>query len=108
MKTYAGLLLAASLTGCLTARKAPGSPDSAAMLEAAGDRLVLTSANSAQQTRIVRQAQSGDTLLVWYKTGAFVGRANTLKPAPGVRFVKCGGQLYQLTAAGSGWQLQRL
>jgi hypothetical protein len=108
MKASTALLLSLGLSSCLSTRKASGSPDAAAMLEPAGDRLVLTSMNSAWQTRIIRQAQSGDTLLIWYKAGPFVAKANTLQPAPGVRFVKCGGLTYQLTAVDSRWQLQRL
>ncbi|RAK69667.1 hypothetical protein DLM85_02065 [Hymenobacter edaphi] len=96
------------MTSCLAAHKAPGSADTALQMDLSGRQLKIWSLNSAQQTRIVRQALSGDTLLIWYKTGAFTSPGNTVQLAPAVRFIKCAGHVYRLAGAGDALRLEKL
>ncbi|WP_400191272.1 hypothetical protein [Hymenobacter sp. B81] len=100
-----GLLL---LAGCSATRVSSPTPDAALLLSVVDQRLVLSSLNSAAQTRITRQELRGDTLVIAYEQGAFVKKANTVPLGEPVRYVRCGNRLYRVVAADSGPHLEQL
>ncbi len=108
MKLFRYVFLATPLlSSCLSTRVLPTEPDAALMLEVE-PRLVLSSLNSAQRTAIFKTVPKGDTLLISYRRGLFVQtNANTVFLPDEVRYVKCGGQLFNVKRSAGGVALER-
>lgn len=114
MKKYLPLL-AVLLSGCLSSKKvSPGTADPSLMLFQKDGRVIIASLNSAFETKIIQQQQHGDTLLLSYKTGAWLYRRHftpaqyTLPLTEQIRHVQCANGLYQVVKTTNGFRLEQL
>ncbi|PJJ52980.1 hypothetical protein CLV45_3638 [Hymenobacter chitinivorans DSM 11115] len=77
-------------------------------------RVVISSLNSAQQTKIIHQQQAGDTLLVAYKTWVplfrreYSAAESTVPLTAQIRYVKCANRRYRVVQAAGGFRLEQL
>ncbi|UOQ53917.1 hypothetical protein [Hymenobacter cellulosivorans] len=107
-------LLAVLLSGCLSSKVAPGTPDPAILVQLQDGQVVLSSLDSAPQTRITRQQQVGDTLFVTYKKVLPLYRRDvrpaqfTIALTEQIHYVKCANLLYRVEKMATGFRLEQI
>ncbi|MCB2406551.1 hypothetical protein [Hymenobacter lucidus] len=93
------------VSGCLSAKVAPDTPDPAFAYQQTNGQISLTSTSSAMQTKIIRQQQIGDTLFITYRKGAFLKPSSIVPLTAQTHYLQCAGRRYKVAKTASGFQL---
>jgi hypothetical protein len=100
---FAALLL----SSCLSAKVSPTTEDASFGYRQQEGQILLSSTSSALKTRIIRHQQTGDTLFVTYRKGAFLA-PNARVPLTGqAAYLKCANRLYKVSKTASGFELSQ-
>lgn len=109
MRKYLLYLPLTMMFGCFSIKVMHSDNDDASIFQQnEHGEIWISSMSSAQQIKITKQEQVGDTLLITYRRGAFLSSKNVIQLSDRVKYVKRANFLYAVRTKGGMFNLEKI